>query len=93
MSNDQFQRADRMITWGLRGVIGLGLAACALVFQDVRASIVALSENFTQESREIRDRMMRLETQMDAQAESDRRRDQAIDDIRRELINNKQQSK
>lgn len=81
MSEKDFHRADRIITWGLRTVIGLGLSACALLFQDVRSSIAELATEVHADSKDTRDRLMRLETKMEDLADNDRDRDKAINEL------------
>jgi hypothetical protein len=85
MSDLEFKRADRAIVWGLRGLIFLGVTACGLVFNDMRAGVVSLRSAFDSERVEMRDRMKSLETKIEDRGDDDRRRDEDIKEIRRQL--------
>lgn len=86
MGTDEFKKADLIIRYSLRAIIGLGIASCAIVFNSMREGISDIGTEFKTETREIRDRMMRMETKMEAQAESDRKRDDAIEEIRKQVV-------
>ena len=85
MSSDEFKKADLIIRYGLRAIIGLGVGACALVFNGMRDGIADLGDQFRSERTEIRDRLKQLETRIEDRAEDDRRRDEDIKEIRRQL--------
>jgi hypothetical protein len=85
MSDLEFKRADRAIQWALRGLMALGFGACALVFNDMRSGVISLRTDFNSERTEMRDRLKSLETKIEDRADDDRRRDEDIKEIRRQL--------
>ena len=85
MSDLEFKRADRAIQWALRGLMALGVGACALVFNDMRGGVISLRADFNSERTEMRDRLKSLETKIEDRSDDDRRRDEDIKEIRRQL--------
>lgn len=92
MSADDFKKADLIIRYSLRGIIGLGLAACAIVFNSMRDSIydngvatTELTKEVGKELTDVKERLIRLETRMEDQIELSKKRDQAIENIQQTL--------
>lgn len=81
MSAEDYKKADLVIRYSLRGIIALGVGACAIVFNGMRdgiyknsADIEEVKMEVKKETSDIRERLVRLETQMvDLQKTMDKR--------------------
>lgn len=81
MSTEEFQKVDKQIQWALKGIITLGIAACALVLNSLLTDV----DDVKADTSIIKNRLIKVETQLDNYSERSHERDEAMKEMQRTL--------
>jgi hypothetical protein len=81
MSNEQAKHIDMIVTWSLRGIIGLCCFACSSIFYNMSKDVSDLKGGLS----DIRGDMKGIQSELLERGKSDDRRDRAIEEIQRTL--------
>lgn len=81
MSTEEFKRIDTQIQWAFRGIVALGVAACAIVLTSLLTDV----DYVKTDTNIIKNRLIKVETQLDNYSERSRERDEAVKEIQRTL--------